>query len=286
MIDHEIVLKIGKYGGLIVGIVAGVLGVFAVAEGRALKWREWTLVVVAVLGGLLSLAVLAAEDVADLKAKQNAALIRRSSYEEISGWTNGLSNFLRTMYRHSAKGETEVSVIDVSQPAIYETIYVRLNLDAEAPVLPRTSWAQYIDLTAVSTRQGADRILDRYVNSLDPQAHRLIFELRNSRLLPSTSIAQFRQIHREEGIPSQPILKAYAPVPTEKELAALRDLHAWCVRERAELSRDDQNIRPINDLIDRIKPEELPGKSRLTDDELARQAALAQEYRSKRKSHE
>ncbi|MBU7587456.1 MAG: hypothetical protein KAF91_32290, partial [Nostoc sp. TH1S01] len=116
------------------------------------------------------------------------------------------------------------------------TIRTYLDLDSQPSVAPPRTWWEWLPQQEQEFRTRAERILERHMGILDPQAYALVHQLvSGSGLLhPDTGMQLIRvmkQYDQEEGFPRPHNLASYWATNTEA-LNTVIQLNEWCIKKK------------------------------------------------------
>jgi hypothetical protein len=141
----------------------------------------------------------------------------------------------------------------------------------------------FTDSTASQT--SSERILERHVANLEPEAYILVHQLINKFLHPDTGMTimrEIRQFDQQEGFPRPHNLGAYWGT-TAEALETVVKLNEWCIQKKHFLEKN--GVVELQDpILELNKPETSPSPPCTFDpDQLIQSVVAVQAYREQLK---
>lgn len=170
------------------------------------------------------------------RKEKNELPLRIARYRDIQLFTSRLITLWMRMFQFTSQWEKEISIDTLFTKDIINRIYERLNMQEEAPVLPKQNWNIYINNYITDLIDRGNHILDRYVSIMPPELFGAIHHLTND----SPFIERLRNINELErtGISMRvPLLKHYIPLPSSRDYESIHILFQWCESEYEKLEQ-------------------------------------------------
>lgn len=170
------------------------------------------------------------------RKEKNELPLRIARYRDIQLFTSRLITLWMRMFQFTSQWEKEISIDTLFTKDIINGIYERLNMQEEAPVLPKQNWNIYINNYITDLIDRGNHILDRYVSIMPPELFGAIHHLTND----SPFIERLRNINELErtGISMRvPLLKHYIPLPSSRDYESIHILFQWCESEYEKLEQ-------------------------------------------------
>ena len=169
--------------------------------------------------------------------------LRLAAYEEIRSYLGKYIDFWASAYRDSVPDNPPDTIQDLFTEIEMEKICQNLYLDSNKPsVIPKMKYWDWIAQSAERFKENGDKILDRYVNCLDPTAFRYIHQITDSGLiLALRNILNMRKHYEDASVPRLPVLSTYAK-PMKTNLDDINGLIQWCEQQYKLLLKIDPKI--------------------------------------------
>lgn len=168
--------------------------------------------------------------------EKNELPLRIARYRDIQLFTSRLITLWMRMFQFTSQWEKEISIDTLFTKDIINEIYERLNMQEEAPVLPKQNWNTHIYNYVNDLIYRGNHILDRYVSIMPPELFGAIHHLTND----SPFIERLQNINELErtGISMRvPLLKHYIPLPSSRDYESIHILFQWCESEYEKLEQ-------------------------------------------------
>lgn len=177
-----------------------------------------------------------------------------AAFHDVGKFASGLAAFWTDVYNWSGKDELEPpqqppSIDEFLTLPYFEKIRRRLNLDAEACVLPKRTWWVYLPQVENQYRQLGEKILERHSAALDPYAYQLVHKILNGFLDSNRGLNMLPVLKEAGGLGDDDIwdkLPEHQRHPLgrywfvfEKNLEDFAALHKWYLNHRNEFLGHD-----------------------------------------------
>lgn len=187
-------------------------------------------------------------------------------FEELTRETDRYFDVLSYAIVYGTDGWLPKSAEEVFSRKAAHIISYKLNIETEAPALPKTTWREYIGHKSKSYREVLRNILDSYANQLDKK---LIKTIKTVEQAPLLSIAEQRvqmyQVDEAKDIHRPPLLCWGLESLVEDSLNNFHELYVELLKKEAALGikRNHEWLR-----FPREKLNKLIGKSRFDENSL------------------
>lgn len=159
--------------------------------------------------------------------------VRAAAYEDVRIMTAWALNLWKEMYSNSVGDAAPTSWQEVVSPVSVGKIFVALDINKPAKVIPSRSWGAYIDHTLQRIHDHAEKVLMRHSANLDPAVHGAVYGIVYHEQF---GIGNLIALDRREGIPRPTNLGAYM-YHNREWLEAVLLLHEWTRKAHKELTR-------------------------------------------------
>lgn len=211
--------------------------------------------------------------------------VHNAAYLDIREILLDLSNLWAMAYSNSVSSDVPDTYERLFSAEVFDQIGHHLDLEYSAPVTPSRSWQTHLVTESRSIRSKAERLLERYAATLDPQAYALVHRVSNGfvghtgpQILEGMAAAD-----REMGFPRAPTLRARWFASQESfhvlDPEAVIALHAWAVQEKQQLEKQGVESVPEPSLSKGFIPKEPP--ARITEEKLENYARRLYEFRQR-----
>jgi len=193
------------------------------------------------IGVLITIAIV--ENILKSIDAEKTVPLRLAAYEEIRSYLGKYIDFWASAYRDSVPDNPPDTIQDLFTEIEMEKICKNLYLDSNKPsVLPEMKYWDWIVQSAQRFKENGDKILDRYVNCLDPTAFKYIHQITDSGLILALSnIINMRKHYIDAGVPRLPVLYTYA-IPVKAHVDNINGLIQWCEQQHKLLLKHDPKI--------------------------------------------
>ncbi|HVF50311.1 MAG TPA: hypothetical protein VNA19_09510 [Pyrinomonadaceae bacterium] len=165
-----------------------------------------------------------------------------AAFRDVASFVDGLAVFWLNAYNNSGQGELPPppeapSMQEFLTMTYFTQILKRINLDAEAPVIPKRTWWDYFPQQEDSFRQLGEKILERHAAVLDPYAYELVHRVLDGFLDPHVGLKMLPVLRQLGGLGPN---EAWEQLPEghrnrlgrywvifDEQLKDFADLHAW-----------------------------------------------------------
>ncbi|MCP4456575.1 MAG: hypothetical protein GY816_00890 [Cytophagales bacterium] len=218
-----------------------------------------------------------------IKAEEDKRLPHRlAAYEDVRSLTCMMISYWQDIYLQSVPEKYPDTLENLLSQGNINKMGMCLDLDAKPNVTPPRTWWQWLPEKLTNMTAMAEKILERHVQVLDPNAYSHIHSLLSGgMLLPMKAniINSIRQSDKAMGFP-RPTNYANYLVDNEVSLKPIIDLDDWCKKEYEAL-KNNSHV-PINEPFKMPEIKEVTNSpaSLISQEKLQEQLTKQEEYRA------